>query len=81
MSKMSSINIFILWDRVGTKPEAASYTVQFLRVQRFMVSLSLRYHCKKTQKDQTMFLGFFFLVLFFCTKNIQWVLGLKGEER
>lgn len=38
--------------------------------------LHLRYLCKKTQ-DQTIF----FLVLFFCTKNIQWVLGSKRVDR
>lgn len=75
MSKVNNINI--LSEGWGKGPSHTLLASQFsFRVHETGGLSFHRYLCKKTG-DQTMF----FLVLFFCTKNIRWVLGLKREER
>lgn len=64
---------FILGDR--RSPSQMLLAPQF-RFTKFLASPPSDTSVKRHKTKQ-----FFFLVLFFCTKNTQWVLGLKGEER
>ena len=72
MRMMNNMNIFILGDR-----EAPSQML-LATLFSFKIQNTVSAPSGTSEKDTTPN-KIFFLVLFFCTKNIQWVLGLKEE--